>query len=238
VSILPPLLLLPGMLCDAALWQGQQTDLSAQGSVAITPLTGAETIHALALMLLRQYEGKIALAGHSMGGYVALAMQRLAPERIVGLALINSAANPALAEERRRRQHLVTHVETHAQQGMFRGVTRRLYQDLVDPQQWNNELLAQIVMTMAKRQGIEAYRRQQNAIMHRPDARPALAAITCPVTIIAGQSDKLTPPSRGEEMAQAIKGAKFFSLANVGHLAPLEVPTMVTNLLQEWWQSL
>ena len=90
---------------------------------------------------------------------------------------------------------------------------------------------------MAEETGAEAFLRQEQAIIGRPDARKGLAAIKCPTLVLVGDGDELTPPHLSEEIAAAIPGARLVVVAECGHLSTLERPQAVAQALVEWMKS-
>ena len=100
-----------------------------------------------------------------------------------------------------------------------------------------DEALKRLVRTMAEETGPEAFLRQQQAIIGRPDARPGLAAIACPTLVLVGDGDALTPPALAQEIAGGIRGARLVVIADCGHLSTLERPHAVTQALVEWMES-
>lgn len=224
------LILLPGLLCDAALWAHQERYLADIADVRIADLTLDDSLEMMAARVLADAPDRFALAGLSMGGYVALAIQRAAPERVGGLALLDTAARPDTKEQATRRRILMQ----LAQRGQFKGVTPRLLPLLLHPDRVHEPPLAEAVMAMAERVGLDAFLRQQRAITARPDARPGLAEIRVPTMVICGRQDALTPLARSQEMAAAIPGARLAVIEECGHLSSMERPHAVTALLRLW----
>jgi pimeloyl-ACP methyl ester carboxylesterase len=226
----PPLLFLPGLLCDRALWECQVRHLADLVDSRVVDLTREDSVGALAQAVLAGAPPRFALAGLSMGGYVAFEMLRQAPERVVRLALVDTTARPDTPEQVSRRRGLIG----IARAGRFRGVTPRLLPLLIHPDRQSDTALTASVMAMAERVGQEAFVRQQTAIMGRPDSRPGLPAIGCPTLVIGGREDALTPPERLAEIAGAIPGARHVIIEECGHLPPLERPHAVSALLRHW----
>lgn len=226
-----PLLLLPGLLCDARLWDGVMPALAGLAAPRVADLTRADSLAGLAedALALMEDAPVFALAGLSMGGYVALEIMRRAPARVARLALLDTSARPDTPEQTARRRGLL---ELSAKGG-FRGVTPRLLPLLVHPDRVEGPLGAE-VMAMAERVGPAAFLRQQTAIMHRPDARPRLGAIAVPTLVACGAADALTPPELHSEMAGLIPGARLRHFADAGHLPPMEVPAAAGAALAEW----
>lgn len=218
-------MLLPGLLCDWALWEGVQTGLAADCQVA--DLSRDDSIAAMAARTLAAAPPRFAAVGLSMGGYVALEIMRQAPERVSHLALLDSAggADGEARKEQRRGGMVATG------QGKFGLVVQAMVPGLLAPDHVDGAL-ADIVREMAARVGPEAYLRQQTAIMGRIDSRPHLAEIRVPTLVGVGTLDTLTPPALAEEMAGMIPGAELVQFAGSGHLSSLEAPQAVREALQ------
>jgi pimeloyl-ACP methyl ester carboxylesterase len=226
----PTLVLLPGLLCDRALWEPQIGYFGARVECRVADLTGADSMADLARSVLAEAPERFALAGLSMGGYVALEILRQAPERVERLALLDTSARPDMPEQLRRRRGLLA----LARRGRFQGVTPRLLPLLIHPDRLEEAALTGIVTGMAERIGREAFLRQQTAIMGRIDSRPHLGRIACPTVIVCGRQDALTPLELAEELADSIAGARLAVIEQCGHLSTLERPDAVNEALAEW----
>jgi pimeloyl-ACP methyl ester carboxylesterase len=225
-----PLILLPGLLCDEALWAHQTRYLGEVAEVAVADLTGRDSAAALAADVLATAPPRFAVAGLSMGGYVALEIVRQAPERVVKLALLDTNARADTDEQRRRRRGLMA----LADRGEFRGVTPRLLPMLIHPERTGEEALTGEVMAMAERVGRDAFLRQQKLIMDRPDSRPWLSSIRLPTLVLCGRQDAISTLEMHVEMAGAIPGARLAIVEECGHLASLERPHATTALMRDW----
>lgn len=224
------LLLLPGLLCDARLWRDTIALLGEAAECRVADLTRDDTLAAMAARALADAPPRFALCGLSMGGYVALeAWRQAGPGRITRLALLDTSARPDSAAQARRRRGLMALART----GRFRGVTPRLLPQLVHPDRVEGAVGAEVT-AMAERVGLDAFLRQQAAILGRPDARPDLPSIRIPCLVAAGEADALTPPALAEEMAAAIPGARLALLPGCGHLPPIEDPAATAALLRAW----
>ncbi len=228
----PPLILVPGLLCDAALWAPQVQALRDAAEIFIPDLTRDATMEGMAKRVLDEapFE-RFAIAGLSMGGYVALEMMRQAPQRIERLALLDTRARPDSADEGERRRTLIRIAQ--GAKGLA-PVNKRMLPLLVHPSRVDDQPLVDIVQGMADRIGIEAYVRQQEAVMSRADFRPALRGIACPTLVLCGRQDAITPLTFHEEIAAGIRGARLVVLENCGHLATLEKPDEVNAALRAW----
>jgi pimeloyl-ACP methyl ester carboxylesterase len=225
-----PLVLVPGLLCDAALWDHQARHLRDIADISVGETTRDETMPAMARRVLAAAPRSFALAGLSMGGYVCLEIMRQAPERVRRLALLDTAAIADDADKRAQRQDLITLAET----GKFKGVTPRLLPLLIHPERLEDAALTQAVMAMAGRVGKAAFLLQQRAILSRMDSRPSLGAIDVPTLVLCGRQDALTPVARHEEMASAIRGARLSIIEDCGHLSTMERPEAATAVMRDW----
>ena len=226
----PALIFLPGLLCDAALWQPQIDRFGPQFEILVADLTRDDSLRGMAGRLLASAPPRFALAGLSMGGYVAQEILREAPHRVSRAALLNSSARPDSAEQTARRRALIKLAQT----GKFKGVTPRLLPLLIHPARLADPALTGIVMAMAERVGQAAFLRQQNAILNRPDGRPDLARVGCPALVVCGREDALTPPALSREIADAIADARLLELEECGHLSSLEQPELINRAFEDW----
>jgi pimeloyl-ACP methyl ester carboxylesterase len=223
------LILLPGLLCDARLFAPQADALSDLARVTVPDLA-ADGIAAMAEAVLAAAPRRFALAGLSMGGYVAQEIVRRAPRRVTRLALISTTARPDMPEQSAMRRDLIELARTDR----FALVMPRLLPKLISAGRRNDADLRRQVMGMAEAVGVEVFVRQQTAIIGRPDGRDDLARIAVPTAVICGDADELTPPDRHREMATAIAGAKLTIIPDCGHLATLEAPQAVAAALRDW----
>ena len=226
-----PLALLPGLLTDRALWAHQIEALADLAESRVADFTTQESIAGMARSVFAMMpEERFALAGLSMGGYVAMEVIRQAPERVGLLALLDTKAGldtPARPEARK------AFIE-QARSGAFKGVSRRALQMYVHPDRVEDASLADAVLAMTARVGRDAFLSQQAAIMGRPDSRPGLPRIACPTLVLCGRQDEPTPVECHEEIAAAIPGAKLTVIEDCGHLTPMERPEAVTAALRAW----
>ncbi len=223
------LALFPGALCDAALWRDQIAGLADIADVRVADLTRDDSIEAMASRALAGLPPRFALAGFSLGGYVALEILRRAPERVTRLALLDTSARPEEPGERTGAPE-----ELAQRRGGQVGLLTTL---LIHPKRLADRRLSTILGAMAERVGHKAFLRQQRATRERPDSRPGLAAIRCPTLLLCGRQDPLAPPALHEEMAKAIPGAELVILEDCGHLSPLEQPEAVTAALRRWLRA-
>ncbi len=225
-----PILLVPGLLCSPRLYANQIPTVWRHGPVTVADHTRDDSMGAIAARILKDAPPRFALAGLSMGGYIAMEILRQAPGRVARLALLDTTARPDTPEQSERRKAQIA----LAGGGRFAEVVGQQFPVLVHPERRGDEALRRIVELMAEEVGADAVGPQQTAIMNRPDSRPSLAAVTCPTLVLVGDGDQLTPPDRAQEMAAIIPGARLVVIKDSGHLSPLEQPEAVTAALQGW----
>ena len=224
-----PLLLLPGLLCDARLWRDQAAGLADIAEVTIPDLTLDDRVGAMAVRVLAQAPERFALGALSMGGYVAFEILRQAPQRVTRLALLATSARadpPKRAAVRRASLAM-------AERGRFAGVTRKLLPQLVHASQVDTPV-GEEVMAMAERVGRDAFLRQQRAILERPDSQPLLPTLSMPTVIGVGDDDRMTAPEESRILRDGIAGARLHVFTGCGHLPPMEKPQETTELLRAW----
>jgi pimeloyl-ACP methyl ester carboxylesterase len=192
-----------------------------------------DTIEAIARRVLAAAPPRFALVGLSMGGYIAAAVMRLAPERVARLALLDTSARADLPERTDVRRARIA----MAEQGRFDEVAELHFPQFVHKDRRDDLALKRIVHLMAEETGSEAYVRQQKAIMTRPDWRGMLPEIRCPTLVIVGDADEMTPPKLAEEIAGGIPGARLVVVPACGHLTTLERPDDVNAALVAWLEG-
>jgi pimeloyl-ACP methyl ester carboxylesterase len=225
-----PILLLPGLLCDARLWRYQIASLEDIAAPMVADLTQDDRLEGMAERALATMPQHFAVAALSMGGYVAFALLRIAPARISRLLLMDTSARPDSEYQARRRRALIA----LSGSGRFHGVAPRMLPTLLHPDRLGDAALGAEVAAMAARVGRDAFVRQQTAILHRPDSRDDLAAIRVPTLVAVGAGDQLTPLPMAEEMARGIAGARLEIIAGCGHLPPMEDPDRTSALMRDW----
>ena len=224
------ILFLPGLLEDADAFEPVISGLADVATTVVADLTRADTIAGLAQEALRQAPAeRFLLAGHSMGGYVALEILRQAPGRVAKLALLNTHARPDSAEATLNRRRLMALADRD-----FEAVANELIPKLMTPGHAKDPVLTGIVGAMALAVGKEAFKRQETAIIGRIDSRPHLAAIRCPTLVIAARDDQLMPVPLLQELSDAIPGARLAIVEDSGHMASIEQPERVLELMREW----
>jgi pimeloyl-ACP methyl ester carboxylesterase len=192
-----------------------------------------ENMGAIARRILAEAPPRFALAGHSMGGYIAFEIMRQAPDRVAKLALINTQARADMPEAIERRRRQIAAVKA----GGFSDGIDALYPGFVHPSRHGDGALRKLVREIADDVGPDAFVRQLIAIMGRPDSRPTLAWIKCPTLVLTGEEDNTIPNSLSKEMADGIPGAKLVILPQCGHLPQVEQPQATAEALVEWLRN-
>lgn len=226
-----PLVLVPGLLCDAQLWRHQVENLSDIADIWIADHTRSDTMAGVARDVLADAPfADFALAGLSMGGFVALEIMRQAPHRVTRLALLDTSAIADLREQKPQRMEFIA----LAERGEFHRITETLLPLYLHPSRLAETALADVVRSMAENIGKDAFVRQEKAIMSRADSLGLLAAIHCPTLVLCGRQDERTPLARHEEIAAAVTGARLEVIEDCGHLSTLEKPAEVNAALRRW----
>src|SRR5215468_8525072 len=225
-----PVVLVPGLNCSARLYAEQLPALWRFGQVAVADHTRDDSMAAIAARILAVAPPRFALAGLSMGGYIALTIIQQAPERVARLALLDTSARPETPEQTARRGPQIALAES----GRFAEVPALQFPVFVHRNRQDDEALRERVRVMAEETGAQAFLRQQQAIMTRADTRPFLSAIKCPTLVLVGDGDELTPPALSQEIVAGVAGSRLVVIADCGHLSTMERPDAVNRALIEW----
>jgi pimeloyl-ACP methyl ester carboxylesterase len=228
-----PILLVPGLVSSPRIYAPVLPALWRFGPVTVANHIRDDNMALIARRILAEAPPRFALAGHSMGGYIAFEIMRQAPERVARLALINTQARSDTPEATARRRGMMA----RATAGEYRAVLDELFPGFVHPSRREDASLRQLVYDMGDDVGVEAFVRQQTAMISRPDSRPMLAGIRCPTLVLSGDEDNTIPNSLSVEMANNIHNAKLVILPDCGHLPQPEQPQATAKALVEWLRS-
>lgn len=223
-----PLVLIPGMMCDARMWGGIDATL---GIPVLHHLpTQAETMSALAQLFLAEAPPHFALAGLSMGGILAMEILRQAPERVSRLALLDTNPRAETLEVQARRAPQIA----RALGGKLESVMRdEMKPNYLAPGPGKAAIL-DLCMDMALSLGPEVFARQSRALRDRPDQQATLAAFTGPALVLMGAADSLCPLDRHQLMHQLLPQSRLQIIDGAAHLPPLERPTETAAALRDW----
>lgn len=225
-----PIILVPGLNCSPRLYVPQLPALWRFGPVTVADHTRDDAMAAIAKRILDAAPSRFALAGLSMGGYIALEIVRQAAGRVVKLALLNTGSRADTAEATAKRHANIA----LAQAGRFDDVIDPQFPIYVHPSRASDAALKAEYLAMCRDVGPDAYVRQQTAIMNRADSRPLLPTIRCPTLVLVGDADAATPPELSREMVEGIPGAKLVVVPQCGHLSTMERPDAVTQAMVDW----
>lgn len=225
-----PIVLVPGLASSARIYASVIPALWRFGPVMVANHIRDDSMADIAARLLSEAPPRFALAGHSMGGYIALEIMRQAPERVVKLALINTQARADTPAATARRRGLME----RARRGELRAIRDESFPELVHPSRRDDADILKLVHAQDEDVGVEGYLRQQTAIIARVDSRPSLSTITCPTLVLTGDADNTIPNAFSKEMAEAIAGARLVILERCGHLPQAEQPDATVRALTGW----
>ncbi len=224
-----PLLLLPGLLNDAELWRDQLTALEDIAACDVGDLTRGDTMQAVTDAVLAHAPPRFALAGFSMGGFVAQQIVRTAPERVLRLALIGTSIR---ADSPERAAQRATQVASVRLPGRFNGFGDTLMRSYIDASRLDDAVLVQRVRAMTARMGAEVF--LQQSALQRVDGHDVLSGYQDPVLIVCGANDRITPVSISEEMQALVPHSTLVVVPGSGHLVPMEKPVEVSAALRVW----
>ena len=225
-----PLVLVPGMMCDARVFEAQISALSAGRIVVISPPIKGETVEVMAEHILQNAPERFALAGLSLGGIVALEILRRAPDRVCRLALISTSALSETPSQAAEREPQIV--------GAKAGRLGEVMQEVMKPEYLahgpQRVTVLNLMQDMALEIGADIFVRQSRALQRRPDQQKTLRTIHTPTYVICGSYDCLTPLQRQEFMATLIPYAEFRVIEEAGHLPTVEAPEATTEIMREW----
>lgn len=231
----PTAVLLPGLLCDRAVWAAQLEALSPRMHCLVPDYGELDSLRAMAHAVLGQAPARFVLIGHSMGGRVALEILRAAAPRVRAVALLDTgyqarAAAPEGDREARARQALL---ELAATEGL-RAMGRVWVRDMVLPARLTDSALFESILAMVERCTLQKFAAQIRALLGRPDATQVLTQIRCPTLLLCGREDRWSPLARHEAMARLIRHSQLAVIGDCGHMSPLERPAEVSERLSQW----
>ena len=228
-------MLLPGLMCDGAVWADQVAALGAARTIVVPTYGELDSLGAMAEHVLALVPpGRLAVAGHSMGGRVAFEILRRAPERVARLALLDTSYHPLPPGEEgeRERAGRLALLAIAREQGM-RAMAREWARGMLHPSRFGTPLF-EAVLDMFERRTPVQFAAQIEALLARPDATGLLGQIRCPTLLLCGRDDAWSPPARHEFMHAHIAGARLEVLERCGHMSTMEQPAAVTAALARW----
>jgi pimeloyl-ACP methyl ester carboxylesterase len=229
------IVLVPGLMCDVSVWQHQIATLTPRYAVQVAEHGLADSLGAMAERILDQAPPRFALAGHSMGGRVALEVVARAPLRVSRLALLDTgyealAAGAAGERERAGRYRLLDIARRDGMRIMAEDWAR----GMVHPARLTDNALMEAIYEMIVRAGLAQFEAQIKALLARPDRTELLKSMRQPTLVLCGREDAWSPLARHEEMARLIAGSRLASIPDSGHMSTMERPEAVTCALLAW----
>jgi pimeloyl-ACP methyl ester carboxylesterase len=239
VSHPPHLLLLPGLACDADVWKDQVHAFSEITSVRVIDYGLSDSIGKMAEVALDGAPERFAIAGHSMGGRVAFEIVRRAPERVAGMAVLDTAyrafaGGEAGEREKEQRSALLSVART---KGM-RAMSQFWMKGIIHPDRMADTKLTDAIVEMMGRKTPEIFAAQIKALLERPDATPVLSAVRCPSMVLVGRQDTWSSIAGHREIAALIPHATLAVIEHCGHMSPMERPADVTAAMTAWFAGL
>ena len=222
------IILIPGLLCDATVWQPLLSKLDNGASVA--DLSTQDNLTQMAQDCLDAYPGQLTVAGHSMGARVAMEIARLAPERVERLALLDTGIHPLRDGEVEKRDEIVRFTYDSGMEAL----AKRWLPGMVFEPNRDDAPMMLVLTDMVLRKTPDLHARQITALVDRPDASAYLAEITCPVLLIVGRQDQWSPVSQHQDMLNLLPNARLEIIEDAGHFSPLEQPETVSRILAEF----
>lgn len=236
---LDPLLLIPGLMCNEAVWDPVIPWLSSLVSCRVVDHGSANSLPLMAQQLLRDAPARFALAGHSMGARVAVEVFRQAPERVSRVALLDSGHLPLppgdAGEQEKEKRHQLLHI---ARTQGVRSMARVWVQGMVHPQRLSDAVLIESIVQMFERKTPEIFAAQIQALLDRPDASPVLQALDVPTLIACGDQDLWAPVAQHQAMQNLAPHAVLEVIFDAGHMAPMERPQATADVLLRWLNRL
>lgn len=220
-------LLIPGLLSDRFVWEAV---LERLPDAQVADLSTQRHLSDMARDCLARHPGPLRLAGHSMGGRVAMEIARLAPERVERLALLDTGIHPLGEGERESRSEIV---EFAHERGMA-ALAERWLPPMVGPARRDDAVLMAGLCDMVLRMDPNLHVRQIRALVERPDAEAGLRHAHCPILLLVGQDDEWSPVEQHEGMQRIAPHARLEVIPRAGHFAPVEQPDLVADLLVDF----
>ena len=235
----PHLLLLPGLACDADVWQDQIREFSEIATVSVTDYGLSDSIEKMARVALDSVPGRFAVAGHSMGGRAAFEIMRLAPERVAGMAVLDTAYRAFAGGEAGERETATRFalLEVARTKGM-RAMSQFWMKGIIHPDRMADKTLTDAIAEMMGRKTPEIFAAQIKALLERPDATPVLSTIRCPAMVLVGRQDTWSSIAGHREIAALIPNATLAVIEHCGHMSPMERPADVTAAMAAWFRGL
>jgi pimeloyl-ACP methyl ester carboxylesterase len=229
-------LLLPGLMCDGDFWLPlTQGPLALAQHCEVVDYGDADSLTAMAEAALALAPAQFALAGHSMGGRVALEIVRMAPQRVQKLILMDTGYLPRAAGEKgdTEKAGRMALVEIARKDGV-RAMCAQWVKGMVHPDRLGDAALIESITAMFARKSAERFARQQNALLTRPDASPVLASLAMPCMLLCGRQDSWATVAQHTAMQVLAPHASLSVIEDAGHMVLMERPEATVKAIREF----
>ena len=232
------LMLVPGLMCDHAVWDGVVPHLGPEVTCHVIDHGNAESLQDMAQHLLEQAPPRMLIAGHSMGARVAVEAFRLAPQRVAGMALLDTGYLPrpsgtAGQDEANKRMALWDIAKQHG----VRAMAKVWSQGMVHPDRLSDQELMGRILDMFERKSADTFAHQIHALLHRPNGQEVLSRIKVPTLVLCGRQDAWSPVAQHQAMHQLVLGSTLHLIEHAGHMAPMEQPLAVAQAMKAWIET-
>lgn len=222
--------LLPGLLCDETVWTAQSAALSAAAEVVVPDFRGFRSLRDMAAAVLAEAPEHFSVAGHSMGGRVALEIHRAAPERIERIALLGTSYHAADEGEPAQRKAFVDIARRDGMAALASAWMPRL----LHPDHLAKRQMVKAISRVIESHSIGELEGQVEALLNRADDTENLRGIRCPALIACGREDAWGSADEHRRMASMIAHATLGIVGHSGHMMTLEQPDETNRLLLAW----
>jgi pimeloyl-ACP methyl ester carboxylesterase len=230
--------LVPGLLCDANVWRPQMQALADIARFQVSEHGTQDSLPGMARTILESAPARFALAGHSMGGRIAIEVVRIAPDRVTALGLFDTGYVPlapgAEGEKEAAGRHELLSI---ARRDGMRAMGRKWIQGMVHPSRLEDTALIDAVLDMFEAKSPDIFAAQIRALLNRPDGANVLPTIKCPTLVLCGHEDAWSPPQRHLDIASRIARSTFVDIPECGHMSTMERPEAVNQAMRAWLQA-
>jgi pimeloyl-ACP methyl ester carboxylesterase len=226
----PPVVFIPGQLCNERLWTAERAAVGALAPVSVAVQRDHDSVGGLAHAVLADAPETFSIVSHGMGGFVAFEILRQAPSRVASVVLMSTLAQNDTPAQTARREGYLRLVEA----GQFAQVVEERLPILFRPESAKDAQLVGVARLMAEETGPETFLRQQRAIMSRPDSRPDLPRMSCPVLLLYARQDGIATLKHQQDMLAGFPDARLEIIEDCGHLMTLERPEATSRIVADW----